>query len=178
LLALRLTYGGASCPFEWSIILETICNLATAINHNNTWDCDSLFSPLQKLVPPTTFLPNKIPFAEGKEIAVNIPINDRGIHKMYMDNLIGLTIELPGTDNIKRANRAPLLASHACSRPDHTNEPIPRHPMVSTKKLESEAALSEIKTMLGWLWNFLKLVISLPFDKFLAWTKIDLQLDG
>jgi hypothetical protein len=38
LLALCLTFGGAACPFEWSIILETICNLATAITQDKRWE--------------------------------------------------------------------------------------------------------------------------------------------
>jgi hypothetical protein len=67
LLPLRLTFGGAACPFEWNIISETICNLATEINHNDTWDCNSLSSPHQHLVPPPKFLPDKTPFTEGKE---------------------------------------------------------------------------------------------------------------
>ena len=43
--------------------------------------------------------------------------------------------------------------------------------MVSTKKLKAEAALSETKTILGWFWNFRQLIISLPYNKFVAWTK-------
>ena len=58
---------------------------------------------------------------------------------MYIDDLIGLTIDLPDTNNIKRADQAPLLAVHACSQPNHPNKPIRRHPMVSTKKLKAEA---------------------------------------
>jgi hypothetical protein len=43
--------------------------------------------------------------------------------------------------------------------------------MVSNQKLKAEAALSESKTILGWLWNFRQLIISLPLNKFVAWTK-------
>ncbi len=172
LVALRLTFGGAACPFEWSVISETICDLASAISHDDSWDCSSICSPLQKLVPPPIYLPDDIPFTEGKELAVDIQINNRGIHEMYIDDLIGLTIDLPDTDNTQRAERAPLLAIHACSRPSHIHEPIPRHQMVSTKKLEAEAALSETKTILGWEWNLRQLIISLPHNKFVVWTKI------
>ena len=38
---------------------------------------------------------------------------------MYIDNLIGLSINLLDTDNIDRAKRAPLLAIYACSFPIH-----------------------------------------------------------
>ena len=90
---------------------------------------------------------------------------------MFIDDLIGLTIDLPDTDNIKRADRAPLLAIHACSQPIHPNEPLRRHPIVSTKKPKAEAALSKTKKILGWFWNFRQLIISLPYNKFVAWTK-------
>jgi succinate dehydrogenase/fumarate reductase cytochrome b subunit len=43
--------------------------------------------------------------------------------------------------------------------------------MVSTKKLKAEAALSKTKTILGWFWNFRQLIIYLPYNKFVAWTK-------
>jgi hypothetical protein len=54
LMALRLTFGGAACPFEWSVILETICDLATAIAHDKNWDTNELQAPDQDLVPPPT----------------------------------------------------------------------------------------------------------------------------
>jgi len=91
---------------------------------------------------------------------------------MYIDDLIGLSINLPNTDNIVRAKRAPLLAIHACSRPILESEPIPCHLMVSNKKLKAEAALSELKTILGWDWDFCWLIISLPTNKYTAWSKI------
>jgi hypothetical protein len=154
LLALRLTFGGAACPYEWSAISETICDLATAIAHDDDWDPDKLQSPLQHLVPPPDFLPDDIPFEEGKELAVHIEVSDRGTHEMYLDDLIGLGIDLPNTSNIKRSEAAPLLAIHSCARPMHQHEPIPRTHMISKTKLDAEANLSEIKIILGWRWDF------------------------
>ena len=91
---------------------------------------------------------------------------------MYIDNIIGLTINLPNTDNVKQAERAPLLAIHACSRPVHAEEPIPRQQMISKKKLKAEAVLSKTKTILGWDWDLRRLIISLPAKKIIAWTNI------
>jgi hypothetical protein len=34
IMFLRLTFGGAPGPNEWSILAEPICNLATALLHN------------------------------------------------------------------------------------------------------------------------------------------------
>ncbi len=42
------------------------------------------------------------------------------------------------------------------------NEPIPRYKMAVRKKLDAEGRLSETKMILGWLWNFCSLTISLP----------------
>jgi hypothetical protein len=42
--------------------------------------------------------------------------------------------------------------------------------MVSLNKLSAEAALSEIKTILGWVWDLRRLIISLPENKFIAWS--------
>ena len=170
LLMLRLTFGGTACPHEWSVISEIICDLATAIVINDDWDYAELASPQQNLIPPPSFLPDDIPFGEGKELIVDMEINDRGTHEMYLDDLIGLGIDIPGTDNIPRAERAPMLAIHTCARPVHPNEPIPRQDMASLQKLKAEAALTEIKTILGWVWDLRRLVISLPKNKFIAWS--------
>jgi hypothetical protein len=126
LMALRLTFGGAACPFEWSIISETICDLATAITHDESWDPTTLFAPDQDLVPPPDLLPDDTPFAAGMDLIVDVEVNERGVHEMYLDDLIGLTIDLPDTDNRPRAERAPLLAIHTCTCPVLPQEPTPR----------------------------------------------------
>ncbi len=67
---------------------------------------------------------------------------------MYLDDLVGLAMDVSGTDNIIRAERAPLLAIHTCARPVRVDEPIPRLNMASLQKLKAESGLSEIKTIL------------------------------
>lgn len=170
LLMLHLTFGGAACPYEWSIISELICDLASAIIIDDNWDPEELFSLDQHLIPPPSFLPDDIPFGEGKELIVSVDINDRGTHEMYLDDLIGLGIDLPDTNNIQRSERAPLLAIHTCARPIHASEPIPRENMASLQKLKAEAQLTEIKTILGWVWDLRRLIISLPEHKYIAWS--------
>ena len=169
LMALRLTFGGAACPFEWSIISETICDLATAIAHDESWDPTTLVAPDQDLVPPPAFLPDDIPFAPGKELIVDVEVDKRGTHEMYLDDLIGLTIDLPHTNNRLHAERAPLLAIHTCARPVLTKEPIPRKTMAAKNKLTAKAGLTETKIILGWHWDLRRLIISLPFNKYTSW---------
>ena len=52
IIALRLTFGGAPCPFDWGAISETICDLALAIIQHEDWDPLTLHAPAQDLVPP------------------------------------------------------------------------------------------------------------------------------
>ena len=171
LLWLRLTFGGAPCPYEWSIISELICDLATAILTDDEWDPTELLSPDQDKVPAPTFLPDDIPFGEGKELVVDLDIDVRGTHEMYLDDLIGLGIDLPNTDNTIRSERAPLLGIHTCARPIHPNEPIPRQNVASLNKLKAEGGLSEVKNILGWTWDLRRLIISLPNNKHVAWSE-------
>ena len=92
---LHLTFGGAPSLNEWCTLAEPVCDLATAILHDEEWDPSSLASPSQKMVP----LPisanlrkseDKEQFGLGKELIVNIPINHKGTHDIYIDNLIAL----------------------------------------------------------------------------------------
>ena len=174
LIMLRLTFGGTPCPYEWSTISELVCDLATAILIDDDWNPNDLYAPDQHLIPPPDFLPSNMPFGQGQELIVDIDINDRGTHDMYLDDIIGLGIDLPNSDNTLRSERAPLLAMHTCARPIHPAEPIPRQDMAARNKLKAEARLSEIKAILGWTWDLRRLIISLPTNKYRAWSE-DLQ---
>jgi hypothetical protein len=50
LMSLRLTFGGAPGPYKWSVILETVCDLTTAIKYNDNLDPLMLFGINQHLV--------------------------------------------------------------------------------------------------------------------------------
>jgi hypothetical protein len=54
-------------------------------------------------------MPDDVPFGIGKELIVNVEINPRGIHDIYINDLIGLGLDLPDCNNIRRSERAPLL---------------------------------------------------------------------
>ncbi len=62
------------------------------------------------------------------------------------------------------------LAIHATSRPLHQLEPIPRDEMIADQKFKAEGALEEQKTILGWFFDFRRLTVALPENKFVAWT--------
>ncbi len=50
LLYLHLTFRGSPCLNKWWVFSKPICNLATAILHDNSWDPTELHSPTQNLV--------------------------------------------------------------------------------------------------------------------------------
>jgi hypothetical protein len=169
-MMLWLSFGGKPCPFEWGVISETICDLANAILHSNDWDPKELFAPNQHLVPERELLNDNAPFAEGAELIVDIPVGPRGIHDVYIDNIIGLTVNIPGSNYVACGQAAALLAIDTTARPNHPKEPLPCESMDARDKLKAEAGPSETKMILGWSFDFRRLLISLPKNKFIAWT--------
>jgi hypothetical protein len=169
-MMLWLSFGGKPCPFEWGVISETICDLANAILLSDDWDPSELLAPNQHLVPENELLEPDIPFVAGAELIVEIPVDSRGAYDVYIDNIVGLTVAIPSSNNIARGQTAALLAIAATARPNHPNEPIPRESMDARDKLMAEAGPSETKMILGWMIDFRRLRISLPENKFIAWT--------
>ena len=168
IISLRLTFGGAPGPFEWGVISESICDLANALLHDDNWDPSTLSAPAS--VPPMRLLTDDIAFGIGRELIVDLPIDPRGKIDCYIDDTVGITVDIPETDNIQRMECASLLAIHATSRPIHQQEPLPRDEMAAKQKLFAEGALEERKIILGWLFDFRRLTIELPENKFVAWS--------
>jgi hypothetical protein len=55
--------------------LESIHNLANEILFNKDWNPLINYAPSQHLVPAMTLLDASIPFAEGAELIVEIPVD-------------------------------------------------------------------------------------------------------
>jgi hypothetical protein len=66
---------------------------------------------------------------------VNIPIDPHGSHDVYIDDVILLRVDIPGTDNIARGQSASLLAIDTTAQPKHPKEPIHRESMDARDKL-------------------------------------------
>jgi hypothetical protein len=125
LMMLRLTFGGTPCPAEWGSIAESICNLANNILLRDKWEPLSLFSPAQHLVPEKTHLTDDIPFRIGRELVVDIPVDPQGKIDIYIEDFVGLMVDINGSDNAKRMESAPLLAVIVMSREVSELEPLP-----------------------------------------------------
>jgi len=108
LVALRLTFGGSPCPNLWSVISEMILDIGNAILLNSSWDHFEFFDPLSNLIENPICLPENIPFAQAKDLSVNIPPNDNGYIDIYIDDNIGVTPDIG--DNAMRLARAIPIA--------------------------------------------------------------------
>jgi hypothetical protein len=106
LIPLRLTFGGTACPSEWCSISEMVTDLANAILHEPDWDPHELFAPELLSIPTRPELPDEIPFGQAEELIVNVPLNEKGQNEMFIDDNCALTLDLPGSDNVVRMERA------------------------------------------------------------------------
>jgi hypothetical protein len=58
-----------------------------------------LQQPHKPTFPLKEVLPEDIPFGIRQDLIVDIPVNARGIVDVYIDDFIGLTINLNNTNN-------------------------------------------------------------------------------
>ena len=80
------------------------------ILHSEDWDPESLHAPNPELVPPKNTLGGNIPFAIGIQLIVDAPVDHRGVTKVYIDDTVSLTVNLPGSKNSTHIERALLTA--------------------------------------------------------------------
>jgi len=150
------------------VISESICDLANALLHDDNWDPATLSAPSS--VPPKHLLSDDIPFGIGRELIVDLLVDPRGKIDCYIDDTVGITVDLPDTNNCSRMECASLLTIHATSQPIHQQEPLPHDEMAARQKLFAEGALEERKIILEWLFDFRRRSIELPENKIVAWT--------
>ena len=125
LITLRLTFGGTPCLFEWGVISETICDLANELDQCDDWDPANLHASVQNDIPLPQFLDDDIPFAEGRELIVDIPVNPRGKVDVYIDDTTGLTVNIPGSKNVERMAAAIPPCNRSRSTPQQSKRTNP-----------------------------------------------------
>jgi hypothetical protein len=111
-------------------------------------------------------------FAAGLEQVIHNSIGPCGTSNIYIDNFIQATVHLDDTNNSFWCKHATLLAIDCCSCPKHPHKPIPQRDMEARNTLSAKAGLEEVKIVLGWKLDMRQLIMSLPTNKFFAWTNI------
>jgi hypothetical protein len=166
--SLRLTFGGSPCPNEFCVASETCADLANDLLHCPEWSPEAIYSPHSALLSPPCYLDQDILLGKAAPLDVSIPLDKWGRVDVFIDD--GITIVPDIGDNWKRGSNAMPLAIHTMCRALSTDEPIRRDDPLSLSKFSAEGSMAEVLTILGWQINLRLLQVSLPKDKFLAWT--------
>ena len=95
--------------------------MSNVILENDDWNHDSNPATLQaldaNLLPPCQYEADNIPIGIGRKLIVVIPIQPTGKIDVYINDTIGLTVDIAGMDNALRLANATLLAIHSTARP-------------------------------------------------------------
>ena len=83
---------------------------------DKNWYPSQLRAPDGCHVPPPKILDESIPFAEGKELIIGVPVDARGIADVYIDDTIALTVDVENSNNVQRLKQATLLAKYCSAR--------------------------------------------------------------
>jgi hypothetical protein len=175
LIALRLTFGGAPNPSRWSDLSEISCDLSNDLVRNPGWDPTRHFSPHSTKLPTSPILePPDVPFAPAEPLSVPLPIDDAPKSEVYIDDLFNCYL----LRHLARGSEILPFVLHLLGRPPNPADPIERDDVLSISKFLAEATPSEVKTILGWVVDTRRLLLSLPTNKVVAWsTSIQAMLD-
>ena len=110
---------------------------------------------------------NNISFAEASELSVDIPVEDTGKFYVYIDDFIGITVDMG--NNKSRLEVAPCTVIHAVSNNLSSENHIPRDNMIEIYKCITEGAIVEERICIGWISNTRELLVKLPEHKCKAW---------
>ena len=168
-LNLRLTFGASANPAEFSVVSEIGTDLCNDLADLQEWTPDCCVSPLQSGIGPPQFLSEDIPIAQAQELAVMVPPRPHGFHDCYLDDMIQLF--LATEENIHRCPCIVPLIVHLMTRPLADDEPITRKAMLEDDKLKAEGAPVEEQRVLGWTIDTRRLLLRLPYEKKVGWTK-------
>ena len=84
---------------------------------------------------------DSIPFAEVKDLIIDVPVDATGTADLYIDDAISLTVDVEDSNNVHRFDQATLLAIHCAVQEKHNDEPIPREEMAARSKLLSASKM-------------------------------------
>jgi hypothetical protein len=173
LVALRMTFGGAPNPSQWSDVSELACDLANDLVRHPGWDPLVHSSPHQHLIHnKLERQPSDVPFAPAKPLFVHVPCDERPKADNFIDDQFLAFLE---TSAARGSAILPFII-HLLSRPLATNESISRDDLLSLKKFMAEATPDEQKIVLGWLIDTRRLTIALPSHKHIAWIRSIIEM--
>ena len=167
ILSLRITFGGTSGPAAFCLFSDILCDTINDLLACKSWDEKQICSDFTKNIPPAENMNNNIPYAKASELSVDIPIEDTGKFDVYIDDFIGITVDI--ANNKSRLEVAPCTVIHAVSNNPTSENHIPRDNMIEIDKCIAEGAIAEERICIGWILNTRELLVKLPEHKCKAW---------
>ena len=98
-LEARLPFGAKAGPSEYSKISEIIFGVTNDLLKDETWDGQSLVSPLNTKFDHPTRETKTLPFVQAMPLAVPIPSREMGC-KGHIDDLV--TVATDKNNNVKK----------------------------------------------------------------------------
>ena len=168
-ILLRLPFGARRAGGKFSIISDTITDLATEISSNDSWDPDVIHSDIYNVTEdlPTKLENSENSFGQAHPLFVDMEPKDIAF-ETYINDIIGIGIDSPRIR--KCLLHAPALACHVLFRPVIKSDPIRRNNIVNSDKHQAEGLLEEVKVILGWRFNFRSFKVFLPSSKLKDWS--------
>ena len=162
-----MPFGGAPCPSEFALAADLIADTINDLLADKNWKHNEVYSDMIHEIPNPIPLPNDIPFAEAKDMSVNIPLEEGGKTDVYVDDFITIGPDID--DTLERITRAPITVIHAIADNSASSKTIPRDDIVAIDKMKAEGAAEERKICLGWMIDTRRLLVSLSDHKTIGW---------
>ena len=169
-LLTRLTFGGSPHPAMFSTISEATCDFCNDLVSVKRWSPAVCKSPLQDKMGPVKRLEDDIPFAQGRPLAVQVLTSPESFVDVYLDDMVQLFLDTE--ENLRRSPGIVPLALHLLVRPTAPDEPIKRSDILAADKMMAEGSPSEEMRVLGWLIDTRRLLLRLPNEKFINWSRL------
>jgi hypothetical protein len=146
-----------------------IADLANILIQHKDWNPKEMHSDFISLTGSEPQLePDVVEFAPARELLMDWDLADNGVTDAYIDDIFTV-FPYYSDDQFHRGRNAALLAIDALGRPVHPDDPLPRDPIVATKKVMAEGTPSEVLTVLGWQIDTRRMIIQLPPEKADSW---------
>ena len=168
LVSLRLPFGGSSCPPDFCLMSDIICDVTNDLLLCDEWNEEEVYSTLSNFIPPDEEMDPSIPFGTADDLAVPVPVKDKGSFDVFIDDFIGVTVDIGRNKN--RLKMAPGTIIQAVSNTSDDDLGVKRDHFIARDKCEAEGAIAEERICLGWILDTRRLEIRLPTHKFIAWS--------
>jgi hypothetical protein len=167
-LLVRLPFGSSPAPSIFSIISDTITDVAWDLSLDPTWSTKSLHSNFKFVNNPPTYLPENIPYDQANNLSVPLPPRDI-VSDNFIDDIFQAGVDI--NDNIERLKHSVPLALEAFFRPIDKKDATKRKEIISITKHLAEGTLAERKVILGWLIDTRRFRVFLPKEKAKDWLR-------